>query len=88
MTWTHLHFLIAAISGWMNREEQQVIDYLREGNRVLREELGRKRIIPADSQELVDRAVANLLLTLVSGVVFPSAQRRLFAVDTAHFSKS
>jgi hypothetical protein len=29
MTWTPWHFLIVAISGWMNREQQQVIEYLR-----------------------------------------------------------
>jgi hypothetical protein len=33
MTWTPWHFLVVAIAGWMNREQQQVIDYLREENR-------------------------------------------------------
>jgi hypothetical protein len=36
MTWTPFHFLIVAISGWMNREQQQVIDYLRQENRRFR----------------------------------------------------
>ena len=27
MTWTPWHFLVVAISGWMNREQQQVIDH-------------------------------------------------------------
>jgi hypothetical protein len=40
-----------AISGWMNREQQEVIDYLREENRILREKLGRKRIILNESQK-------------------------------------
>jgi hypothetical protein len=40
MTWTPFHFLVVAVSGWMNREQQQVIDYLREENRILREKLG------------------------------------------------
>jgi hypothetical protein len=35
-------FLIA-IAGWMNREQGDVIDYLKEENRVLRELLGGKR---------------------------------------------
>jgi hypothetical protein len=35
MTWTPWHLLIVAISGWMNREQQQVIDYLRERNRTI-----------------------------------------------------
>jgi hypothetical protein len=52
MTWTPFHFLVVAISGWMNREQQQVIDYLREENRILREKLGSKRIILNESQKL------------------------------------
>jgi hypothetical protein len=36
MAWTPWHFLVVAISGWMNREQQQVIDYLREENRRFR----------------------------------------------------
>jgi putative transposase len=51
MTWTPWHFLVVAISGWMNRERQQVIDYLREENRILREKLGRRRIILNESQK-------------------------------------
>ena len=30
MAWTPWHFLVVAISGWVNREQQEVIDYLRE----------------------------------------------------------
>jgi hypothetical protein len=33
-------FLLIAVSGWMNQRQLQVIDYLREENRVLREQLG------------------------------------------------
>ena len=51
MIWTPWHFLIVAISGWMSREQQQVIDYLREENRILREKLGRERIILNESQK-------------------------------------
>ena len=35
-------FLLIALSGWMNQQELQLIDYLREENRVLRE-TGRSR---------------------------------------------
>jgi hypothetical protein len=47
MTWTPFHFLIVAISGWMNREQQQVIDYLGSEYR----QLGRERIILNESQK-------------------------------------
>jgi len=38
-------FLLVAIACWMNRQQQEVIAYLREENRILREKLGRKRIL-------------------------------------------
>src|SRR3954447_5161578 len=37
-------FVLIAISGWMNQHQQQVIEYLREENRVLREQLGSRRL--------------------------------------------
>jgi hypothetical protein len=37
-------FLLIALWGWMNQQQLQLIDYLREGNRVLREQLGQKRL--------------------------------------------
>jgi hypothetical protein len=41
-----------AIAGWMNRQQQQVIEYLRTANKVLREKLGHKRIILNESQKV------------------------------------
>src|ERR1043165_9156579 len=38
------HFLLVALAGWMNRQQQEVIEYLKEENRVLREKLGPGRI--------------------------------------------
>ena len=52
MTWKPFHFLVVAIAGWMNREQQQVIEYLRTENQVLREKLGHKRIILNESQKV------------------------------------
>jgi zinc protease len=40
MTWKPFHFLVVAIAGWMNRQQQEVIDYLCEENRILWENLG------------------------------------------------
>ena len=37
------HFVLVALAGWINREQQEVIDYLKEESRVLREQLGGKR---------------------------------------------
>ena len=36
--------LLAGVAGWMNRKHQQAIEYLLEENRVLREQLGKKRL--------------------------------------------
>ncbi len=43
-----LYFLILA--GWVNRQQQTVIEYLRTENQVLREKLGKKRILLNDDQ--------------------------------------
>ena len=43
-------FLLIAVSGWMNQQQLELIDYLREENRVLREQLGKKRLRFNDDQ--------------------------------------
>jgi hypothetical protein len=35
--------VLIAVAGWMNQRQLQLIDYLREENRVLREQLGGRR---------------------------------------------
>ena len=37
--------LLIGVAGWMNREQQQVIDYLLEENRVLREQAFSKQAL-------------------------------------------
>jgi hypothetical protein len=37
-------FLLIALAGWMNHRQLHVIEYLREENRVLREQLGGRRL--------------------------------------------
>ena len=43
-------FVLIAVAGWMNQREYQMIDYLREENRVLREQLGQRRLRFNDDQ--------------------------------------
>ena len=38
------------LAGWVNRSQQEVIEYLQEENRVLREHLGGKRLHFTDAQ--------------------------------------
>ena len=43
-------FILIAVAGWMNQRQLQAIDYLREENRVLREQLGDRRLLLTDDQ--------------------------------------
>ena len=43
-------FLLIAVSGWMNQHQSLMIEYLREENRVLREQLGERRLRFNDDQ--------------------------------------
>jgi len=43
-----LYFLILA--GWVNQQQQIVIEYLKTENQVLKEKLGKKRILLNDNQ--------------------------------------
>jgi hypothetical protein len=43
--------MLVAVAGWMNRQQQEVISYLTEENRILREKLGHERIILNDNQK-------------------------------------
>jgi putative transposase len=43
-------FVLIAVAGWMNQRQQQAIDYLREENRVLREQLGERHLRFSDDQ--------------------------------------
>jgi putative transposase len=42
--------LLVILAAWMNREQQAMIEYLRTENAVLREKLGKKRILLSDDQ--------------------------------------
>src|SRR6266852_6055961 len=43
-------FVLIAVAGWMNQHQLHIIDYLREENRVLREQLGGRRVRLNDDQ--------------------------------------
>ena len=42
--------LLTSLAGWLNQQQQDVIDYLQEENRVLREQLEGKRLRFNDDQ--------------------------------------
>ena len=43
-------FIVICLAGWLNRNQQEVIEYLREEVRVLREQHGPKRLRFTDEQ--------------------------------------
>ena len=43
-------FVVVCVAGWMNQHQQHVIEYLVEENRVLREQIGGRRLRFNDDQ--------------------------------------
>ena len=66
--------LLISLAGWLNQQQQEVIDYLQEENRVLREQLGGRRLRLNDDQrrrlavkaQKLGRRVLHELATLVT----------------------
>ncbi len=71
MNTLHLQFLILILSGWVNRSQQDVIEYLQAENRVLREQLGDGRLLFTDGQR---RRLAAKAKTI--------GRKGLFGIDT------
>ena len=67
--------MLISVAGWMNQRQLQVIHYLREENRVLREQLGGGRLRLNDDQRrrLAAKAkgLGRRLLTQVATIVTP-----------------
>ena len=68
-------FVLISLAGWMNQRQIQMIDYLREENRVLREQLGGRRLRFNDDQRrrLAAKAkgLGRRLLSEVATIVTP-----------------
>jgi putative transposase len=70
-----LSFLVACLSGWLNEHQQLAIEYLTEENRVLREQVGDRRLRFSDDQRrrLAVRAkeLSRSALMQVASIVTP-----------------
>jgi putative transposase len=77
-----LQFLILTTAGWLNRQQEDAIDYLREENRVLREQLGNKRIRFTDSQRrrlaVRGRRLRRKVLLGLAGIATPDTILRWY----------
>ncbi len=49
-TFDPFRLLLISIAGWLGQQQRDVIDYLHEENRVLRQQLGNKRLRLSDDQ--------------------------------------
>jgi transposase InsO family protein len=56
-----LHVLIAMVAGWIQRHQQQVITYLHEENRILKAQLGGRRLRLTDTERRRLAALAHPL---------------------------
>ena len=73
---------ISAVAGWMNRGQQQVIEYLVEENRALREQLGGRRLRLTDAQRrrlaVRAKALGRKALMGVACIVTPDTRLRWY----------
>ena len=54
-------FLVLSVAGWLNQRQQHVIEYLVEENRVLRQQIGARRLLFTDDQRRRLAVKANKL---------------------------
>ncbi len=74
--------IVVALAGWLNRQQQEVVGFLTEENRVLREQLGGKRIRFTDDQRrrlaAKGKALGRRLLGEVCTLVTPETVLRRY----------
>ena len=73
------HLFLFIIAGWVNRHQQDIVEYLRTENQVLKEKLGKKRILLTDDQR---RRLA------VKGKVYWVARRCRKSLPSSHLTPS
>jgi putative transposase len=70
-------FLLTSLAGWMNQRQLHAIYCLREENRVLREQLGGRRLRLTDDQRrrpaVQAKSLGRKLLADVATIVTPAA---------------
>src|SRR6266404_8123417 len=72
--------LFVILAGWVNRQQQQVIEYLRTENQILKEKLGKRRILLNDDQRrrlaVKAKVLGRKLLAEVGTLVTPDTLLR------------
>jgi transposase InsO family protein len=82
-----LHFVIALVAGWVNRHQQELIEYLQDENRLLREQLGGRRLRFTDAQRrrlaIAAKRVGRKGLLAIDTVVTPDTLLRWYRILVA-----
>jgi hypothetical protein len=77
-----LHFVLFTLAGWIQSGQQNVNDYLVEENRVLREQLGKRRLRLTDDQRrrlaVRGKTLGRTGLNGVASIVTPDALLRWY----------
>jgi hypothetical protein len=70
-----LHWIVAALLGWLQREQHDVIEFVREENRVLKAQLHRRRLRLNDDDRLrlavIGQRLGRRILAEVTTIVTP-----------------
>ena len=78
----HVQFLLLVLAGWVNRQQQDVIDYLQEENRVLRAGLRGKRLRLSDDEQrrlaVKAQALGREALAQIASVATPATLLRWY----------
>ncbi len=88
--------LVTALAGWISRHQDTVIEYLREENRVLKQQLGHRQLRLTDDQRrrlaVRGKAIGRQALTEVASLVTPDTilcwHRQLIAEKWTHKRRS
>ena len=86
----HVQFLLLVLAGWVNRQQQDVIDYLQEENRVLRAGLRGKRLSLSDDERrrlaVKAQALGREALAQIASVATPATLLRWYRHLVAYSS--
>jgi len=89
------YLLIYILAGWINRHQQNAIDYLKTENQILREKLGKRRIMLNDNQrrrlavkgKVLGRKALEQLISVVTPDTLLRRHRELIARKWDHSDK-
>jgi transposase InsO family protein len=77
-----LQFLMLVFAGWVNRRQLELLEYVQEENRVLREQLGDRRLRSTDAQRrrlaTKGKALGHRALAQLAGLVTPDTILRWY----------